>query len=113
MTPRKVHHTFGAITKRGALTFPSKAEGRLYDRLLSEQREGRVLYFHRQVPIELGIDAAGKPITYRVDFQVFYATGCVAYLDAKGKTTPITREHELKTRLIADRYPFEIELVRI
>lgn len=112
MKPRRVHHTFGKRTTRDAMTFSSRAEARLFDELVLLRHAGEVLYFHRQVPIELGVDAAGKAITYRVDFQVFYANGTVRYIDAKGTTTPLTREHELKARMVSDRYPFDIEIER-
>lgn len=112
MGTRRVHHTFGTRDTRGALTFGSKAEARYYDELRLLQAGGEVLFFHRQVPLELGVDAAGKRIVYRVDFQVFTADGRVRYVDVKGKTTPITREYELKARLVSDRFPFDIEVVR-
>lgn len=108
MTGRTVHHTFGKRATRGALKFGSKAEARLYDRLCAQRVNGEVLYWHAQVPIDLG-----GGVKYRVDFQVFYANGTVRYLDAKGKTTPITREHSIKTRLVSDQYPFDVEVVRI
>jgi hypothetical protein len=108
----KVHHTFSKRDTRGALTFGSKAEARFFDELRCRQAAGEVLYFHRQVPIELGVDAKGKPVIYRVDYQVFFVDGTVSYIDVKGKTTPITREHDLKTRLVSSGYPFDVELVR-
>lgn len=112
MTSRRVHHTFGRRDTRGHLTFSSKAEARYYDELLLRQRAGEVLFHHRQVPLELGVDAQGKPVIYRVDFQEFLADGRVRYVDVKGLTTPMTREHELKTRLVSDRFPFNIEIER-
>lgn len=107
MKPRTVHHTFGKRDSRGPLTFGSKAEARYYDELLLRVCAGEVLYFHRQVPLDLG-----GGVVYRCDFQQFHADGTVHYVDVKGKRTPMTREHEIKTKLVSDRYPFDIEIER-
>jgi hypothetical protein len=109
---RRVHHTFGKRDTRAGLSFGSKAEARYYDELRLLVAAGELLFFHRQVPIDLGCDAAGKPVIYRVDYQLFWADGRVEYVDVKGKTTPLTREHDLKTRLVSSRYPFDIQIVR-
>jgi hypothetical protein len=104
---RRVHHTFGKRTTVGALSFGSQAEARYHAELVLRVAAGQVLYFHRQVPIDLG-----GGVVYRCDFQEFHASGEVHYVDVKGKRTPLTREHDLKARLVSDRYPFDIEIAR-
>lgn len=93
-------------------SFGSKAERRYYHELVALRESGDVAWFLLQVPLHLGFDAAGKAITYRVDFLEARADGTLRFVDVKGKTTPMTREHDLKTRLVSDRYPFDIEIER-
>lgn len=110
MTARRVHVVRGHRVEREGRTFASKAEARFHADLELLQREGRVLWWLRQVPIELGVDASGKVINYRVDYLVCYADGQLRFIDVKGRRAPRTREHDLKVRLVADRYPFDVEV---
>ena len=101
----RARHKFGAVrTELDGLNFASKAEARYYLFLKAEQQTGEVLFFHRQVPIEL----PGKT-KYVVDFQVFMADGTVRYIDVKGATTEVFK---LKKRQVEALYPIEIEVVQ-
>lgn len=110
MSARTVHVIRGHRVERAGRTHASKAEACYHAELELAQREGRVIWWLRQVPIELGVDAAGKVINYRVDYLVCYADGRLRFIDVKGRKSPRTREHELKVRLVQDRYPFDIEV---
>src|SRR5690349_17788312 len=99
-----IRHKFNAVkTEVDGIKFSSKLEAKVYHRLKMEQAIGKVLFFHRQVPIDL----PGKT-RYFCDFQVFYADGSVEYLDAKGVETPIFK---LKAKQVEALYPFKIKLV--
>ncbi len=99
-----VHHKYHAKPDtRGNLRFDSKKEARYFDTLKLRVDVGEVLYFHRQVPIEL----PGKT-KYVVDFQEFHSDGTVHYVDVKGAQTEVFR---LKKRQVEALYPFEIEVV--
>lgn len=104
---RTVHHTFAKRASRGPVKFGSKTEARYYDELLARQAAGEVLFHLRQAPLDLG-----GGVTYRVDFVEFLADGRVRFVDVKSKGAPLTREHALKSRLVSDRYPFDIEIER-
>ena len=110
MSGRTVHVVRGQRVERAGRTFASKAEARYHAELELRQREGQVQWFLRQVPIDLGVDGTGKVISYRVDYLVLESDGRLRFVDVKGKKAPRTREHDLKVRLVADRYPFDIEV---
>jgi hypothetical protein len=91
-------------THRDGQRFDSKAEARYYDGLVLLKQGGEVVFFLRQVPFHLP-----GGVTYRCDFQVFYADGTVAFVDVKGMETP---EFRTKKRLVESLYPIEIEIVK-
>lgn len=97
-----LQHKFRAVAVvRDGIRFDSKLEARLYDVLKIQQAMGVVVTFLRQVPVHLP-----GGVLMRVDFQVFYASGEVRFLDAKGVET----EAWTAKRTIAEAlYPFKIE----
>jgi Holliday junction resolvase len=102
---KRPQHKFHAkICEDDGIKFSSKAERAFYQRLKFEKQNGRVLFFLRQVPIEL----PGKT-KYVVDFQVFYEDGTVAFIDVKGVET---ENFKLKKRQVEALYPFEIEIFK-
>lgn len=100
----KPRHKFNAQrTEANGIKFDSKKEARYYQALLIRVRAGQVLFFLRQVPIDL----PGN-VKYRVDFQEFHADGSVHFVDVKGMET---KEFKLKKKQVEALYPFEIEIV--
>lgn len=100
-----IRHKFHAVaTECDGLRFDSKAEARYYLYLKAQKSVGEVLFWHRQVPVEL----PGKS-KYVVDFQVFMADGSVRYVDVKGVET---ETFKLKKRMVEALYPFEVEVVK-
>ena len=99
------HHKFGAKkTVRDGIKFPSKLEALYYDRLKLLQMAGEVVFFLRQVPFHLP-----GGVTYRVDYQVFYAAGNVEFIDVKGLET---RAFIDKKKMVESLYPIEITVVK-
>jgi len=101
---RRPRHKFNARpTVRNGIRFDSQKEGRYYDQLLLKQKAGLVLFFLRQVPIDLP-----GPIKYRVDFVEFLADGTVRFVDVKGHRTP---QYIDKKKQVEALYPITIEEV--
>ncbi len=101
----KKRSKYGAIpTEVDGIRFDSKREAAYFTELRLLKAHGEILYFLRQVPIQL----PGKT-KYIVDFQVFYPNGSVRYVDVKGKETQTFR---LKKRQVEALYPIEIEVVK-
>ena len=96
-------HKFGdkQVTYDG-IKFQSTLEGNYYNTLKAMQSAGFVLFFLRQVPFHL----PGN-VTYRCDFQVFYADGRIRFIDVKGYETP---EFIMKKKRVESMYPIEIEV---
>ncbi len=70
-------------TQVDGYNFPSKKEAGYYQDLkIRVMPGGDVLFFLRQVPFHLPGNT-----TYRVDFQVFYQSGEIAFIDVKGRRT--------------------------
>lgn len=85
------------------IRFDSKLEASYYMYLKTLQLKGVVNFFLRQVPIHLSAD-----VTYRVDFQVFYADGLIDFVDVKGFET---ETFKIKKKLVEDKYPFSLNIV--
>lgn len=98
------HKFFAKRDTRAGQKFDSQKESRYYDFLVMEQREGRVVFFLRQVPFHLPGNT-----TYRCDFQVFWADGTVSFVDVKGY---VTKEFIRAKKQVEALYPVEIEVVR-
>lgn len=97
-----MRHKFHAKpTEIDGIRFHSKKEAAYYHDLMLKQKEGIVLYHHRQVPIALP-----GGVTYRVDFLEFHSNGTVHYIDVKGHRT---KEYIAKKKLVEALYPFTIE----
>lgn len=98
-------HKYRAVaTEVDGIRFPSKLQAQVYSTLVLLRRAGDIRYFLREVPIHLP-----GSVTYRVDFQVFYADGRIRYLDAKGVETQV---YKIKKRQVEALYPITIEAVR-
>lgn len=82
------------------IRFDSKKEAKYYTQLKLAQQSGELLYFLRQVPIDI---TAG--VKYRVDFLEFWKNGDVKYVDIKGFRT---KEYLLKKKLVESKYPIRI-----
>lgn len=96
---------YGAIRcESDGIKFPSKLERDYYVKLKALQKSGEVLFFLRQV----GFDLVGG-VRYFADFQVFYASGEVEFIDTKGVLTDISK---LKIKQVEALYPIEIKVVR-
>jgi len=99
---RQLKHKFNAVpTKSDGIRFDSKKEALYYEELKLKKKAGLVLFFLRQVPVDL----PGKT-KYRVDFLEFHADGTVHFVDVKGMRT---ETYKLKKRQIEELYPIEIE----
>lgn len=83
--------------------FDSKKEANRYLTLTFLQKIGRVKYFHRQVPFDIGGGAK-----YKIDFLVFWSTGEITYEDVKGYQTA---GFKLKKKLVEEKYPVKITLI--
>lgn len=100
-----VRHKYGAVaTERDGMRFDSKAEARYYDELKVRQAAGEVLFFLRQVPVDLG-----SGVTWRCDFLVFLTDGTTEFVEVKGFETEAWR---IKRKLVEGKYPFKVKVVK-
>lgn len=99
-------HKFGAravarVWPDGSeIRFQSKKEARYYDKLKLAEQSGQLVFFLRQVPFHLP-----GGVTYRVDFQEFWADGDVRFVDVKGHRT---KEYIRAKKQVEALYPVEI-----
>lgn len=101
---KRVFHKYNAIpTVRDGMRFDSKKEAGYYDELQLRVKADDVLFFLRQVPIQL----PGKTKLV-IDFLVFLTDGTVEFVDVKGMQTEVFK---LKKRQVEELYPFQIILV--
>lgn len=101
---KRRRHKFGAIKcEQDGKKFPSKLEARYYNRLLTLQKAGEVVFFLMQVPFHLP-----GGVKYVVDFQIFYANGEISFVDTKGKDTTLSIA---KRKIVENIYPIQIEIV--
>lgn len=84
--------------------FASKLEHSYKNHLEILKKEGKVLFYLMQVPIDL---PGGTK--YVLDFLVFYEDGDVKFIDTKGVETDMFK---LKKRQVESLYPFDIEIVK-
>lgn len=87
------------------VTYDSKREAARAAQLDMSVSSGEVLFWLRQVPIRFS-----SGVTYRLDFQVFYADGRVGWEDVKGF---MTETWKLKMRLLEDEYPHVAEQLEV
>lgn len=99
-----IRHKFNAKqTMIDGIKFPSRKEANRYSELKLLQRAGEVVFFLMQVPFWL----PGN-VTYRVDYQIFWADGRVSFEDVKGVKT---KDFIMKKKMVESLYPVEIEIV--
>jgi hypothetical protein len=99
---KSIRHKFSAkATTVNEIRFSSKKEAAYYKNLLYLVQAGEVIFFLRQVPLDLG-----GGTKYLVDFLEFHSDGTVHFVDVKGFKTPT---YILKKKIVEDRYPIEIE----
>lgn len=96
-----IRHKFHAVaTYADGIRFSSKKEAAYYQQLKLAKQSGKLLFFLRQVPLELG-----GGVAYRVDFLEFWASGEVRFVDVKGMRTPM---YVAKRKLVESQYPIKI-----
>ena len=102
----KLFHKFRAKPQRDGdgKFFASKAELAYYKKLKRAQEDGALLFFLRQVPIELPGNTK-----YVCDFLEFWNTGEVVFVDVKGHET---ENFKLKKRMVEELYPFNLQIVK-
>lgn len=102
---KKIRHKFRAKPQViDDKYFHSKKEAEYYEKLKERVNDGEVLFFLRQVPIDL----PGE-VRYILDFLEFHSDGTCHFVDVKGFETQIFKT---KKKIIEDLYPFEIEIVK-
>ncbi len=98
-------HKYSAIrTEVDGIKFPSKLEAKYYNHLKLLIGCDEVIFFLRQVPFHLP-----GGVTYRVDYQVFYTDGTVAFIDVKGLETKAFID---KKKMVEALYPVTIEVIK-
>lgn len=104
MYQKKIFHKFKAKPQTiDDKYFGSKLEATYYRKLKAFQASGELLFFLRQVPVDL----PGKT-KYVADFLEFWKDGTVTFTDVKGHET---ETFKLKKRQVEKIYPFEINIV--
>lgn len=101
---RRHRHKFNAQrTEALGRKYDSKKEARYAQQLELRRRSGEVLFWLEQVPLRLPGNTK-----YVVDFQIFWASGEVSFVDVKGMQTEVFK---LKKRQVEALYPIEVEVV--
>ena len=96
-----IRHKFNAQpTTADGIRFSSKREATYYAQLEMAKKSGELLFYLRQVPFALP-----GGVTYRCDFQEFWASGEVRFVDVKGMRTPM---YILKKKQVEAMYPVHI-----
>lgn len=96
-----IWHKFNAVrTEIDGIKFASKKEARHYSDLLLARKSGDLLFFLRQVPFHLPGD-----VRYVCDFQEFWKSGEVRFVDIKGFRTPM---YKAKLKMVEATYPIKI-----
>lgn len=99
---RQVNKYNAKKTEVDGYKFDSTKEAKYYVELkLRAETGGDVLMFLRQVPFHLPGNT-----TYRVDFQVFYHSGEIAFIDVKGHRT---KSYIRAKKQVEALYPVVIE----
>lgn len=104
LDPRVVHKYRAVRVEEDGEHFSSKLEHRFKQYLDLLVKSGEVIFYLTQIPVRL---PGGTK--YVVDFQVFYANGCVRFIDTKGIETD---SFKIKKREVEAIYPFKIEIIR-
>lgn len=105
MITRRHFHKFKAkpVFEDG-IRFASKLEHRFYRHVELQKKIGMIVFFLRQVPFHLP-----GGVRYVCDFQIFYASGDVRFIDVKGVETV---EFIMKKKLVEATYPVTIEVIK-
>ena len=97
-------HKYNAVrTELDGISFPSKAEARYYAQLKMAKAAGQLVFFLRQVPIEI----PGSKLV--IDFVEFWADGRIVWTEVKGMETPAYKNKKKAVELL---YPFKINQVK-
>lgn len=100
----QIKHKFNAVpTEHDGIRYDSKKEARYAQELGLRIKAGEVIFYLRQVPIDLQ-----GGVKYRVDFVEFWADGTVHFVDCKGMKT---KEYIMKKKMVESLYPIKIEEV--
>jgi hypothetical protein len=101
MIDKPIKSKYNAVkTEYKGVKYDSKAEAHYAIDLDMLKLNGKVSFWLRQVPFTL----PGN-VTYKCDFQVFYADGHIEFVDVKGMKTDIYR---LKKKQVEALYPVKI-----
>lgn len=97
------------ITPADGIRFASKLEANRYRELKLLCAAGEVLYFLRQVPLQVASN-----VVYRVDFMVIWnrrgaPAECITFEETKGHMTDTAR---VKIAAVQERYGITITLLR-
>ena len=102
---KRLSHKFHAKPQKiEGRHFASKAEAAYYHKLKAAQTSGDLLFFLRQVPLDLP-----GSTKYIVDFLEFWSDGSILFTDVKGFETEVFK---IKLRQVHEMYPFEINIVK-
>ncbi len=92
-------------TEYDGINFASKLEAEFYKRLCLWKRAGEVIVFLRQPAFHLS-----GGVIYRADFQVFWRSGDVEFIDVKGVETDAFKRTK---KQVEDLYaPIKIKVVK-
>lgn len=106
---KKKRPKYGATrTKRSGINFHSKREAAFYDKLVNDQKEGKINFFLMQVPFQLPGNTK-----YLLDFMTFrtahHVNYLVEYIDVKGFMTPVSK---IKIAQVEEIYGVKIQIVK-
>lgn len=101
---KRLRHKFGAIKcEREGIKFPSQLEKNCFQELQQLKKNGKILFFLRQVPFDL----PAKRI-HRVDFCVFTEEN-VIFIEAKGRDLEVGK---LKREQVECLFGIQIYVVK-
>lgn len=104
MLKKTIKHKFNAVRcESDGIKFPSLLERSCYLKLKQMKKDGRILFFLRQVPFDL----PGKS-KHVIDYCIFTEEN-VIFIEAKGRDLPMGK---LKRSQVSELYNIEIFVVK-
>lgn len=98
----QTHKYHAKACELDGIKFASKLEAGYYLRLSHLKNSGEIVFFLMQVPFRLP-----GGVKYLCDFQIFWASGEVTFVDTKGVDTPVSK---IKRKQVEALYPVKIEI---
>lgn len=90
--------------------FPSTLHYRYHMQLLLRVKSGEVLFYLREVPLDIVYDTEKKVwVKFRIDYLEFLSKGICVFTEVKGCETEV---YKIKKVLVEEKYNIKINVVK-